>query len=145
MPLVKVPPLLVCADIPEPHIQVLLWQKYVTTSFMQPNPYDKKEIAFFRDVRFGKLLTTVDIPTNFLELDKREVPGAEGVSREMDLTPPRTLSPTLSTTTSKKVRFPLVSITPLVLTQLLLEYSFLTLANAWPLVATRVESLGHAQ
>ena len=112
---------------------------------MQPNPYDKKEIAFFRDVRFGKLLTTVDIPTKFLELDKREVPGAEGVSREMDLTPPRTLSPTLSTTTSKKVRFPLVSITPLVLTQLLLEYSFLTLANAWPLVATRVESLGHAQ
>ena len=59
LPLGDKPPLVVCLEAPEPHIRVLWGAQFVTPSFAQPTPEDRKVLAFDRDICLVLLPETV--------------------------------------------------------------------------------------
>ena len=59
LPLGERPPLVVCLEAPEPHIRVIWGAHFVTLSFAQFTPEDRKVLNFSRDIHLGLLPDTV--------------------------------------------------------------------------------------
>ena len=66
LPLGERPPLVMCFKDTEPHICVLWGAQFVTLSFSQPTPEDRKVLAFSRDIRLGLLPATVVVQPEWL-------------------------------------------------------------------------------
>ena len=82
-------------------------------------------------------------PSHWLDVNNSEVPLVDISTGDMEFTPLGTHRLTTQMNTTDRLCMMLVSIVPPDLVHPLLASTFLSPANAWCLLATRVESLGH--
>ena len=73
------PPLVVCLESLETHIHMLWGAHFVTLSFAQPTPEEKKVLAFARDIRLGLLPDTVVVQPEWL------IPADVAVPQEAEM------------------------------------------------------------
>ena len=66
LPLGERSPLMVCLEAPDPHIRVLWGAHFVTPSFAQPTPEDRKFLAFARYIRLGFVPETVVVKLEWI-------------------------------------------------------------------------------
>ena len=94
LPLGERPLLVLCLEAPEPHIRVLWGTQFVTPSFVHPTLYDRKVLAFARDIHLGLLPATVVLKLEWLTLGEVTVPRAADMEALLSHLAPRAPSNT---------------------------------------------------
>ena len=99
----------------------MLWRiQYFKPYFARSMPEDGKVLTFARDISLGNLLTMVEVPSIWIQIDYRELPSIEFPVRALAVIPPGEARVPPQTPTEEMISVPLVYITPLDLVQSLL-------------------------
>ena len=114
----------------------------MTPSFTRTTPQDGTVLAFARDVRIGKLLTTVEVKAEWLTVRYRAPPLMVDLDQALIATGSGTERLPDKTATYDMVAVAEVTIAPLALFRPLLRSPFLILVNAWNLISARMASMG---
>ena len=93
-PLSEHPPLVVCIEIPAPHIRMLWVQKFVAPLFAQPTPEDGNILAFLRDIHGGQIPASIEILAHWLKTQDITDTTAQELQAALLVAPQGNLLPT---------------------------------------------------
>ena len=135
------PHLVVCIEIPDPHIRVLWGVECVIPSFTRPTPEDGKTLAFAMGILQGQLPTTIEVNPEWFQVDNEDIPTLEDLTQAIAQTAPGKPRIPEQTATSDWIAAPRASIAPFKLIHPLLRSLSLYPTSDWYLLLERASTL----